>query len=68
MTSELPEQFARAVAAMPRQELIATLRGLHCPFQLDFSEAYLQSLSDDRLRHVVLAAGLHAADLPGSKD
>ena len=61
-----PEAFAQAVADMPRQELIDTLRGLHCRFDLDFSDAYLARLSDDRLRHVLLAAGLHAAELPGS--
>lgn len=44
---------------MDREELILLLRGMHCTFPMDFSEEYLQTLSVERLRHIVLAAWVH---------
>ncbi len=33
---------------------------MDCGFRIDFSDEYLKSMSLERLRHVVLAASLHA--------
>jgi hypothetical protein len=44
---------------MDREELILVLRGMHCTFPMDFTEEYLQTVSVERLRHIVLAAGAH---------
>ena len=59
MDTEEAEDLVCRVAAMGQEELIALLESMRCPFELDFTEEYLASLTLDRLRHVVLAAALH---------
>jgi len=54
------EQLIDEIVAMDRGELIAALRQSRCGFSMDFSEDFLNSLSLDRLKHIVLAASLHA--------
>ncbi len=54
--------LAVRIAALPRGELIRVLRDLPCSFQLDFTEEFLNSISIERLRHIILAAGLHAIE------
>lgn len=54
------EELARSVAEMGRDKLIASLRRMRCRFQLDFTDDFLRSASLERLRHIVLAASLHA--------
>lgn len=44
---------------MGREELTRHLQRLHCEFDLDFTDEFLDSLSLERLRHIVLAAMLH---------
>jgi hypothetical protein len=44
---------------MDREELILLLQGMRCTFPLDFTEEYLQSVSVERLRHIVLAVSVH---------
>lgn len=58
------EAAARRLADMPRDELLDVLHHLRCEFPLDFSDEYLQTLDVHSLRHVILAACLHARDLP----
>lgn len=59
MTTRQHEKLAQELAEMSRSELIKRLRQLHCDFHLDFTDAFLDSLSLERLRHIVLAAMLH---------
>ena len=52
------------IADMDRPELIKVLRSLHCGFGLDFTDDFLQSVSIERLRHIVLGAVLHVPNTP----
>ncbi len=54
------EQLVVEIATMNRVDLISMLKKLNCRFKLDFTDDYLDSLSLERLRHVALAAALHA--------
>ncbi len=62
MLSASPEKVACELARMPREQIVSTLRSLDCDFKIDFTDEYLGSLSLERLRHVALAACLHACD------
>lgn len=53
------EELARAVAATDRDGLIRMLKRMECTFRLDFTEEFLRSVNLERLRHIVLSAGLH---------
>lgn len=53
------EDLAARIARMERGELTRMLLSMDCTFPVDFSREYLESMSVDRLRHIVLAAGLH---------
>ena len=53
------EELASAVAGMDRDQLIGMLRKMECTFRLDFTEEFLHSVNLERLRHIVLSAGLH---------
>ena len=46
---------------MDRPALVACLRRLHCHFDLDFTDEFLDTISLERLRHIVLGASAHAA-------
>ncbi len=50
------EQAATSIAALGRDELKRRIRSFRGRFKLDFSEDYLNALSVDRLRHILLAA------------
>ncbi len=54
------EQLVVEISTMNRVDLIGMLKKLNCHFKLDFTDDYLDSLSLERLRHVALAAVLHA--------
>ena len=58
--SDRVEQLVVDIATMSRVDLVGMLRKLNCHFKLDFTDDYLESLSLERLRHVALAAVLHA--------
>ena len=45
---------------MGRAELKRQIRGFRGRFKLDFAEDYLDSLTVDRLRHILLAALVNA--------
>ena len=47
------------IEGMGRPELIAVLRDLPCPFPIDFTDAYLEHLPIERLKHLVAAVALH---------
>lgn len=50
------EQTATSIAALERDELKRRIKGFRGRFKLDFTEDYLNSLTVDRLRHILLAA------------
>jgi hypothetical protein len=50
------EQTATSIAALGRNELKRRIKNFRGRFKLDFTEDYLNRLSVDRLRHILLAA------------
>jgi len=54
------EQTATSIAALGRDELKRRIRCFRGRFRLDFTEDYLNRLSVDRLRHILLAAMINA--------
>ena len=66
MVSEQMEQLALKLSGMDRPDLLAALGTLDCDFPIDFTEEYLDSISLERLKHIVLAATLHAHNLASS--
>ena len=54
------EQAATSIAALGRGELERRIRNFRGRFKLDFTENYLNDLSVDRLRHILLAASINA--------
>ncbi|MHC4604461.1 MAG: hypothetical protein ACYS6W_14145 [Planctomycetota bacterium] len=50
------EQTATSIAVLGRDELKRRIRTFRGRFKLDFTEDYLNALSVDRLRHILLAA------------
>ena len=50
------EQTAGSIAALEKDELKRRIKNFKGRFKFDFTEDYLNSLSDDRLRHILLAA------------
>lgn len=54
------EKAVRRIAEMDRTGLVRMLRGMACKFELDFTDEYLQDVSIERLRHIAVAACLHA--------
>lgn len=59
-SKEYFEQTATSLAALNRGELKKRIINFRGRFKLDFSEEYLDNLSVDRLRHVLLAALINA--------
>ena len=54
------EKITSRVTGLSRSQLKKKLRSLKTNFPMDFSEEYLDSLSNDRLRHILVAAYLNA--------
>jgi hypothetical protein len=54
------EQTATSIAALGRHELKRRIRNFKGRFRLDFTDDYLNKLSVDRLRHILLAASINA--------
>ena len=50
------DREATTIAALGRNELKRRIKNFHGRFKLDFTEDYLNRLSVDRLRHILLAA------------
>jgi hypothetical protein len=50
------ESEAASIAALGRGELERRIRNFKGRFKLDFTQDYLNKLSVDRLRHILLAA------------
>ena len=61
MTSKkIFEQTATSLAALGRDELEKQIKNFNGRFRLDFTEDYLNNISVDRLRHILLAALINA--------
>ena len=54
------EKLATSLATLGRDELKKRIRNFRGRFRLDFSDDYLDSISLDRLRHILLAALINA--------
>jgi len=67
MLSGSLEEIATNIARMQRDELLEILRSLRCSFKLDFTDEYLTTLSLERLRHVTMAAFIHADQIPAGR-
>lgn len=50
------EQTITSITSLGRDELKRRIKNFKGRFKLDFTEDYLNSISVDRLRHVLLAA------------
>lgn len=53
---EFFEKTAASLASLGRVELKRRIKGFKGRFRMDFTDAYLDRLSVDRLRHILLAA------------
>ena len=54
------DKEATSIAVLGRDELKRRIRNFRGRFKLDFTEDYLNNLSVDRLRHILLAALINA--------
>lgn len=54
------EQTATTIASLNRNEVTRRIKNFQSRFKLDFTEQYLNKLTTDRLRHILLAALTHA--------
>lgn len=54
--SEYFEQAAVSIAELGRDELKQRIKNFSGRFKLDFTDDYLNALTVDRLRHILLAA------------
>ncbi|MHC4475794.1 MAG: hypothetical protein ACYTEL_09115 [Planctomycetota bacterium] len=54
------EQTTTSITSLGRDELKRRIRNFRGRFKLDFTEDYLDRLSVDRLRHILLAALINA--------
>ncbi len=50
------DKEATSIAALDRNELKRRIRSFRGRFKLDFTDDYLNNLTVDRLRHILLAA------------
>lgn len=66
MDSERMDELVIRLVHMDRPALIAALKAMDCGFPVDFTEEYLDSISLERLKHIVLVASLrdrHCAEI-----
>jgi len=54
------EKLTVSIASLGKDEVKQKIKGFHGRFRLDFSDEYLDSLTVDRLRHILLAAMMTA--------
>ena len=59
-SAQYVERQVTSVAALGRDELKRRIRNFRGRFRLDFTEDYLNKISVDRLRHILLAALINA--------
>ena len=54
------EQTATSIASLGRAELKRRIKNFRGRVKLDFTDDYLNNLTVDRLRHILLAASINA--------
>jgi hypothetical protein len=59
-TKQSFEQTATSIAALGRGELTRRIKNFKGRVRLDFTDEYLNNLSDDRLRHILLEVLVNA--------
>ena len=64
MPTQLSAKLAEKISGMRRRRIVTLLRKLDCGFQLDLTDEFLRTTSLTSLRHITLAAALHARNLP----
>lgn len=50
------EKIAASVSSMKKTQLKKRIKGFKGNFDLDFTDTYLNSCSEEKLRHILLAA------------
>jgi hypothetical protein len=55
-TAQNFERLARSISALDRDNIERKIKNFKGRFKLDFTEEYIQSLTVDRLRHILFAA------------
>jgi len=60
LSGQYVERQVTSVAALGRDELTRRIRNFRGRFKLDFTEDYLNKISVDRLRHILLAVLINA--------
>ena len=60
MQDQRIDTLVTTIETLDRPGLVKMLRNLDCDFAMDFTDEFLGTISLDRLKHIVLAAGLHA--------
>ena len=55
-SSKFVERHVNSISALGREELKRRIRNFHGRFKLDFTDDYLNRISVERLRHILLAA------------
>ncbi len=62
------ERTLTAIRELSRQQLVHELLNFKGALRLDFTEAFLEGMSDEKLRHILLAACIHGhpTHLPGT--
>lgn len=65
LTDEQIERVNEALMTMPREELVAALRGFdEAPFPIDFTDEYLARQPTEWLRHILYGLCLHCGTMP----
>ena len=60
ISKEYFEQATTSIASLGKTELKKRIKNFKGRFRLDFTDTYLENLSVDRLRHILLAALINA--------
>jgi hypothetical protein len=58
------EELVCVVSALGREALLGQFHTYRASFPVDFTDAYLQALSTERLRHLFLAVCLQSQRMP----
>jgi hypothetical protein len=56
------ERTAMSIATLGKDELKKRIKNFRGRFELDFTDDYLNKLTPDRLRHILLAAIINVQD------
>jgi len=64
ISKEYFEQTTVSLASLGKTELKKRIKNFKGRFRLDFTDTYLENLSADRLRHILLAALINAKSPP----